>query len=1361
MSMFGWICVWPNATTTVDVIIDQIMAATCSLNVPQVTGYVRRMFQNRAGGVRANQRFDLFVPSGLTLPILSLLKLAHAPSGERIWHVKIHDAYMVRKSIVTRKRENRMAISAHGFCSQNLNGLDNKAVELSICAIEKQIDIILVQETNRDYTYWPCRMPGFNVFEQYAQGTGKRGVAVCVRKGIMASPIEPSCAYLQLTKIVLQGVVWIFGSVYLPTKKGAQRRKACRLMKLSIRGLLAKYSAYPIILSGDFNCSAEVLAVMLDKWGVGFYVCPIVGSAMTWHRGTKESGLDHVLCNNRGRQSIGQLSVDRTDDLSDHWPIVGSIMSYTEENIAMLNRKVPTPRIDPELVPALRSVIANHTLYAETEREVAELLANDNSNQTIDKVVELFHSTCFAVAESVGALKPVKVTARPSMGLHLPNGVLRLIKRKRTLQCDTRLALANADIINYGTLSTNLKQTTAAIRTAVRTANQVAWVKIVQKGTTEFVSQQSTAQKRRFWAWLSQIKPNCGVPSFGQVSPVVGPDGDLKLTPASIHDAWVAHYGGLASDKTGLSHDAQYWNDNLRDIETLSELPGLNEPLLWPEVRKLIGSLKRWKAAGPSGLITEWLQAVLAELDDGSDADHNEPATPMGRLLFAVVTVMWKGCYLAEPIRIASVVSVPKGGDATDMNNYRGISLIDALAKVVLSLRAQRMREALRASGRICRAQAGFCPTEEGVGQIITLWDLLERRLRAGLETWVTFLDFKKAFDCVPHECVLLKAYKIGIQGDAHKALVDLYSGSKFLVRSDCATVADVRPLEKGVRQGCPPSSDLFDIHINDLFVGVPGVTVPNVEGLSIPGLLFADDANLVADSAQGMQASLDVAGNWAAKHQMEYGMRKCATFLVSNRADASERLEGANLLLAGAQVPTCSSYKVLGLEIDSSLNLEFTVKARTESARRAVAANAAFLTDNFIPIGIKRAVILTKLQPVLAFGGELLGMRNETLLKPLQTCLNKALQFLAVGKSRIPRISPASVMCELGLPPVTACMAGLRARYWAKAPNSHTFIADLYEDSKPHKGSWIAGTERWLRGKGPSLGDLNVQLSSYLKANNMVQFQNHAEVPPKMLGRAVKRMVTERTWAKSHDVAWVFFAKYKLKRTNNYIARSVELRDTIKWARGFSLLLQARTGCLLTAKKAAAAKIVPAAFRRICPFCDNSPGETLEHLIFQCRAWSTERRFFLRDLIVKVNNCLPQGATRTEKLALLLGGSVGNCTLGQVWSVGVSSFKVPLTKKVYQTPLCFVVAKFLQSIEKTRCNKLSLASKTASVDVIDVDILLNTDDNIVADNRSTDGNSTLIEDDILLSAEVVEDDLLLGTFDNVIIGDDPLILDW
>ena len=157
----------------------------------------------------------------------------------------------------------------------------------------------------------------------------------------------------------------------------------------------------------------------------------------------------------------------------------------------------------------------------------------------------------------------------------------------------------------------------------------------------------------------------------------MGPDGDLRLTPASIHDAWVAHYGGLASDKTGLSHDAQYWNDNLRDIETLSELPGLNEPLLWPEVRKLIGSLKRWKAAGPSGLITEWLQAVLAELDDGSDADHNEPATPMGRLLFAVVTVMWKGCYLAEPIRIASVVSVPKGGDATDMNNYRGISLID------------------------------------------------------------------------------------------------------------------------------------------------------------------------------------------------------------------------------------------------------------------------------------------------------------------------------------------------------------------------------------------------------------------------------------------------------------------------------------------------------------------------------------------------------------------------------------------------------------------------------------------------------------------------------------------------------------
>ncbi|OMJ17876.1 hypothetical protein AYI69_g7262 [Smittium culicis] len=66
-----------------------------------------------------------------------------------------------------------------------------------------------------------------------------------------------------------------------------------------------------------------------------------------------------------------------------------------------------------------------------------------------------------------------------------------------------------------------------------------------------------------------------------------------------------------------------------------------------------------------------------------------------------------------------------------------------------------------------------------------------------------------------------------------------------------------------GVRQGCPASPILFDFFINDIFKGISGVEVPGLPN-HIPGLLFADDAVVLADSAENLQTSLDAITVWS-----------------------------------------------------------------------------------------------------------------------------------------------------------------------------------------------------------------------------------------------------------------------------------------------------------------------------------------------------------------------------------------------------------------------------------------------------------------------------------------------------------------
>ncbi|PVU96996.1 hypothetical protein BB561_000827 [Smittium simulii] len=63
---------------------------------------------------------------------------------------------------------------------------------------------------------------------------------------------------------------------------------------------------------------------------------------------------------------------------------------------------------------------------------------------------------------------------------------------------------------------------------------------------------------------------------------------------------------------------------------------------------------------------------------------------------------------------------------------------------------------------------------------------------------------------------------------------------------------------KRSVRQGCPTSPMLFDIYINDIFNGMSRVSVPGLDD-KISGLLFADDALILAELADELQKSFDI----------------------------------------------------------------------------------------------------------------------------------------------------------------------------------------------------------------------------------------------------------------------------------------------------------------------------------------------------------------------------------------------------------------------------------------------------------------------------------------------------------------------
>ena len=154
--------------------------------------------------------------------------------------------------------------------------------------------------------------------------------------------------------------------------------------------------------------------------------------------------------------------------------------------------------------------------------------------------------------------------------------------------------------------------------------------------------------------------------------------------------------------------------------------------------------------------------------------------------------------------------------------------------------------------------------------------DLCISRKALGLSTFLSFIDFKKAFDSVDRNFLLFKLSEIGVVGKFYKAIDAIYrSPSARVILNDYSTDYFDCPL--GVKQGDTISPTLFSIFINDLAKELKdsNLGVSLNENLIVSTLLYADDIVLLADNEENLQSMLDITEKWCKKWRLEVNVTK------------------------------------------------------------------------------------------------------------------------------------------------------------------------------------------------------------------------------------------------------------------------------------------------------------------------------------------------------------------------------------------------------------------------------------------------------------------------------------------------------
>ena len=187
----------------------------------------------------------------------------------------------------------------------------------------------------------------------------------------------------------------------------------------------------------------------------------------------------------------------------------------------------------------------------------------------------------------------------------------------------------------------------------------------------------------------------------------------------------------------------------------------------------------------------------------------------------------------------------------------------------------KRLQKYLETNNILAEEQNGFRVGRSCIDHIFVMCTVLRNRKMLGKETFLCFIDYKKAFDSVDRNLLLYKLSSIGISGHMYKAISSLYSNPKSrVILQDYSTEYFDCPV--GVKQGDCLSPTLFAIFINNLASEIKSSGVGlkldiediagNIEITLLNILLYADDIVLFAENEADLQFLLNIVEIWCEK---------------------------------------------------------------------------------------------------------------------------------------------------------------------------------------------------------------------------------------------------------------------------------------------------------------------------------------------------------------------------------------------------------------------------------------------------------------------------------------------------------------
>ena len=347
-------------------------------------------------------------------------------------------------------------------------------------------------------------------------------------------------------------------------------------------------------------------------------------------------------------------------------------------------------------------------------------------------------------------------------------------------------------------------------------------------------------------------------------------------------------------------------------------------------------------------------------------------------------------CNFPDDWKKAKVVPIPKGGDPTNVGNYRPISLLPAPGKVLEKIVHDQIEDFAEDEELLTEHQYGFRKQRSTLQAITQLLGHVNSKMNVGSSTVALFIDFRKAFDCLQYPILLAKIKALNFSQQIVDWLEDYLNNRSQSVAANGGT-STPRCIKQGVPQGSILGPLLYLMYAND---------IANIISKS-KFTLCADDTVIYSSSKDitkaiaNIQSDLNNLENWCKQNSIFINHNKTKYIIFSASKIDHDHL---NLTVGDTEVQQVSQFSYLGVILDEHL----TFKNHAQHTINRVSAKVYQPKKMRKFLSIRAALLIYKnmILPILEYGDIFLLSAPKKLRSSLQKLQNKALKC-ALGKDK------------------------------------------------------------------------------------------------------------------------------------------------------------------------------------------------------------------------------------------------------------------------------------------------------------------------------------------------------------------------